>query len=89
MLLLGSPPPLRPHRKERTEMDENQLCDTTETPRASTTLCQACETYENNLGPCKEFEMGMNGRCVYCDHDMRCHLFWPQKTGKAAPKGEN
>lgn len=22
---------------------------------------------------CPTFEKGMNGRCVYCDHEKRCH----------------
>ena len=25
------------------------------------------------LGACKTFEAGMNGRCVYCDHAAACH----------------
>ena len=27
----------------------------------------------NDSGPCRDFEQGRNGRCVYCDHSRACH----------------
>jgi hypothetical protein len=50
------------------------LCDTTLTPRYNNPDCD-CPTYPDNLGPCNpiHFEVGANGRCVYCDHDYECH----------------
>ena len=48
------------------------LCDTTMTERFANPLCK-CATYPANLGPCRDFEEGANGRCVYCDHDKICH----------------
>jgi len=54
-------------------MDENQgRCETTLTERFSNPFCQ-CNTYVGNLGPCRTFEIGTNGRCVYCDHEPNCH----------------
>jgi hypothetical protein len=49
------------------------LCETTNTERFVNPFCQ-CSTYAGNLGPCKSFEEGRNGRCVYCDHTHECHL---------------
>ena len=48
------------------------LCETTLTERFANPEC-TCATYESNLGPCKIFEAGANGRCVYCDHEKECH----------------
>lgn len=48
------------------------LCDTTLTERFANPDCR-CDTYAGNLGPCKTFEMGQGGRCVYCDHEAACH----------------
>lgn len=48
------------------------LCETTQTERYYNPACK-CATYEDNLGPCNEFEQGSNGRCVYCDHEKGCH----------------
>jgi len=47
-------------------------CDTTMTMRFAVDDC-SCNTYEDNLGPCAWFSEGINGRCVYCDHDNVCH----------------
>lgn len=48
-------------------------CDTTLTERFDIGGC-GCATYEGNVGgPCKTFERGVNGRCVYCDHEKSCH----------------
>ena len=33
---------------------------------------------------CKSFEEGANGRCVYCDHEKRCH----PGPGNAGPLGK-
>lgn len=35
---------------------------------------KCCEqSHKHDYGACDEFEAGMNGRCVYCDHDEKCH----------------
>lgn len=47
-------------------------CDTTMTERFYNPNCK-CPTYPGNLGPCKSFEVGGNGRCPYCDHEKECH----------------
>src|SRR6266851_3316472 len=49
------------------------LCETTLTERFTNPNC-CCPTYSNNLGPCKSYEQGGNGRCVYCDHEEVCHF---------------
>ncbi len=46
-------------------------CDTTETERFENPNC-ICKTYARNLGPCADHELGGNGRCCYCDHEMTC-----------------
>ena len=33
--------------------------------------CACCHAVD--YGACDTFEVGMNGRCVYCDHDESCH----------------
>jgi hypothetical protein len=48
------------------------LCETTLTERFENSDCR-CPTYEGNLGPCAEFTEGVNGRCVFCDHEVGCH----------------
>jgi hypothetical protein len=47
-------------------------CETTLAERFTNPRCE-CPTYPGNLGPCRTWEAGMNGRCVYCDHTLRCH----------------
>ena len=53
-------------------MKSQGLCETTLTERFEYPDCK-CDTYEGNLGPCKTFEEGMSGRCVYCEHAKVCH----------------
>lgn len=48
------------------------LCDTTQTERFYMPGCR-CETYKDNLGPCRTFEKGDSGRCAFCDHELNCH----------------
>jgi len=48
-------------------------CDVTLTERFVCLTC-VCPTYDGNLGPCKTFETGDNGRCVWCDHAETCHV---------------
>jgi hypothetical protein len=48
-------------------------CDVTLTERYANPGC-VCATYAGNKGPCRSWEAGVNGRCVYCDHTMACHL---------------
>ena len=37
-------------------------------------MCDKCEcSHEPDNGACLDFEAGMNGRCVYCDHAEACH----------------
>lgn len=54
--------------------DELPLCDTTLTPRHPRTNC-GCDTYVENMGPCAVagYLVGMNGKCVFCDHEEECH----------------
>lgn len=47
-------------------------CEMTLTERFANPDCR-CPTYDGNLGPCRTFEAGANGRCVYCDHETICH----------------
>lgn len=63
-----APCPRRGARKGRSQ----GLCETTLTERFENPDC-ACETYPDNLGPCKTFEEGASGRCAYCDHEAECH----------------
>ena len=49
------------------------ICETTMTDR-SLVLCD-CPTYTSNLGVCRGYEEGKNSRCVFCDHDEKCHGF--------------
>lgn len=53
--------------------DYQELCSTTSTPRYYNPMCK-CATYPENLGPCKTWEEGGNGSCVYCDHTQDWHL---------------
>lgn len=48
------------------------LCDTTMTPRNPVDTC-TCIERTDEMGPCDEFVQGANGKCVYCDHEQRCH----------------
>lgn len=48
------------------------LCDTTQTERFAFRGCK-CGTYAGNLGPCKSYEAGGSGNCVYCEHSLVCH----------------
>jgi hypothetical protein len=54
-------------------IESQGLCDATMTERFLNPMC-VCDTYEGNLGPCKTWEEGSNGRCVYCDHNRMCHI---------------
>ncbi len=66
--------------KETPAQGESQgLCDTTQTERFFAPDC-LCKTYEGNLGPCRTFEKGGNGRCALCDHEPSCH---PETPGQA------
>lgn len=50
------------------------LCETTLTERFKFDGCRCDVTaYPENLGPCKTFEEGASGRCVYCEHSLVCH----------------
>lgn len=54
--------------------EAEQRCETTLTIRASKALCVGCGTYPDNLGPCRTWLRGPEGRCTYCDHGPECHL---------------
>jgi hypothetical protein len=58
-------------------------CDVTLTERYANPGC-VCATYAGNKGPCRSWEAGANGRCVYCDHTMACHLEMCQAALQAA-----
>lgn len=36
--------------------------------------CACCDVPEPE--PCSTYELGRNGRCVYCDHEGECHKKW-------------
>lgn len=37
-------------------------------------MTQCCKhEHETNDGACATFEAGMNDRCVFCDHEEKCH----------------
>ena len=56
------------------------VCDTTMTTRYETD-CD-CDTYPENMGVCRTWEAGGNGRCAYCDHEKGCHVITlTAKTG--------
>lgn len=59
-------------RTETTKGKSQGQCETTLTERFFNPDCR-CNTYERNLGPCKTFDPGANGMCVYCDHSKTCH----------------
>lgn len=63
--------PLEPV-SESAEPRSQGLCETTLTERFHNPNCK-CDTYVGNLGPCRTFEAGMSGNCVYCEHDRDCH----------------
>lgn len=67
--------------------DWQGFCETTMTPRYEQTRCE-CPTYPGNLGPCRTWEQGGNGRCVYCDHEEICHLRLTGMT-HGEPNAEN
>ena len=48
------------------------LCDTTMTPRNPAHLC-CCVKRTDEMGPCDTCQVGMGGRCVFCDHEGACH----------------
>lgn len=52
--------------------ETKKLCDTTMTPRNPPHFCN-CATRTDQMGPCDHWEVGDNTRCVYCDHEERCH----------------
>jgi hypothetical protein len=39
--------------------------------------------------PCDTYEKGMNGRCVYCDHEGKCHKSWSDIFLAARRRGES
>ena len=37
-------------------------------------MCDKCAcSHAYDHGACDDYELGRNGRCVYCDHDEDCH----------------
>lgn len=37
-------------------------------------MCDKCAcSHAFDHGACDDYELGRNGRCVYCDHDEGCH----------------
>jgi len=50
-------------------------------------MCDQCDcAHVPDHGACDVFEQGMNGRCVYCDHDEGCHPGQgPLHNGPLAP----
>lgn len=49
--------------------------------------CDWCDRPEPD--PCSTYEQGMNGRCVYCDHEAKCHSSWGDKFLTARRRGES
>jgi len=75
---LAAPVPVERTQDEPTAAESEEpksqgLCDTTMTERFENKDC-VCPTYPANLGPCAKFEEGGNARCVFCDHELSCHL---------------
>jgi hypothetical protein len=64
-------------------MDEVKICDTTMTPRVARHWC-VCVVRTDELGPCRHWEQGANGRCVYCDHEEYCHVMLEAAAAGAA-----
>lgn len=61
-------------RGETRDVDGLKVCDTTSTPRRPRTDC-GCDTYPENLGPCKQFMEGARqNQCSYCCHTQNCHI---------------
>ena len=58
---------------------ELQRCETTETPRLPRDCC-TCGDESDGMGPCPYWELGGNGRCVYCDHKKACHPFVSEQS---------
>ena len=48
--------------------------------------CACCDRPEPE--PCGTYEKGMNGRCVYCDHEAKCHKRWSDGFLAARRRGE-
>ena len=48
--------------------------------------CACCDRPEPE--PCSAYERDMNGRCVYCDHEGKCHKTWSDKFLAARRRGE-
>lgn len=49
--------------------------------------CACCDRPEPE--PCSTYERGMNGRCVYCDHEAKCHKRWGDVFQAARRRGES
>ena len=62
----------RKYQPEAVVGEANPVCDTTMTPRNPAESC-VCEVRTDLMGPCDDYEVGGNGRCVYCDHECVCH----------------
>jgi hypothetical protein len=58
-----------------------EICDTTMTPRVPSYWC-VCMERTDLMGPCLTWNLGQNGRCVYCDHDFYCHRMLMAARGK-------
>lgn len=48
--------------------------------------CSCCDRPEPE--PCSTYERGLNGRCVYCDHEAKCHKKWGDVFLSARRRGE-
>jgi hypothetical protein len=56
----------------------NELCERCGRMCHVTEGCRCCDRPEPK--PCQHYEQGLNGRCVYCDHEKICH------TASSAPR---
>lgn len=70
-LHIADPGPSEPTAPDMSRPSQGP-CETTLTERFENPNCR-CDTYEGNLGPCRTFEVGANGLCVFCDHEEGCH----------------
>ena len=50
---------------------EAKIVSSTAQLATDTRCCECCHYVD--YGACDDYRIGMNGRCVYCDHDKSCH----------------
>ncbi len=64
-----------------------ERCDTTLTLRHPRDIC-TCDDETDLMGPCDTWEIGQNGRCIYCNHTEACHPASPERKEPATTEGD-